>query len=127
MDLDACPVHLVLHPGFDEEMWINYRMLQLFDLLSLYFCCDGYGDGGFKEERLAPIPAGYAADGGVELGITSNADGSVKMTPYPFDIAPLQVSVRARWMQPGEFASEADCREAYYKTPSTLLHFLITA
>ena len=48
--------------GFEEELWINYRMLQLFDLLSLYFCCDGYGDGEFKEERLAPIPAAYTPD-----------------------------------------------------------------
>ena len=114
------------NPGFEEEIWINYRMLQLFDLLSLYFCCDGYGENGFKEECLAPIPAGYTPDGSIELRITPNADGSVKMTPYPFDVSPLQVSVRARPMQPGQYASEAECREAYYKTPSTLLRFDIT-
>ena len=56
--------------GFEAELWINYRMLQLFDLLSLYFCCDGYGDVGFKEECLAPIPAGYSPDAGVEVRIT---------------------------------------------------------
>ena len=112
--------------GFEEELWINYRMLQLFDLLSLYFCCDGYGQDGFKEECLAPIPAGYSPDDGVELRITPNPDGSVKMAPYPFDVAPLGVSVRTRRMAPGEYESEADCREAYYKTPATLLHFDIT-
>ncbi len=111
---------------FDEELWINYRMLQLFDLLSLYFCCDGYGEDGFKEERLAPIPSGYAPNSGIELHITPNTDGSVKMTPYPFDVAPLQVSVRARLVQPGHYATEADCREAYYKTSANLLHFTIT-
>ena len=112
--------------GFEEELWINYRMLQLFDLLSLYFCCDGYGQDGFKEECLAPIPAGYSPDDGVELRITPNPDGSVKMAPYPFDVAPLRVSLRTRRMAPGEYESEADCREAYYKTPATLLHFDIT-
>lgn len=112
--------------GFEEELWINYRMLQLFDLLSLYFCCDGYGDDGFKEECLAPIPAGYTPDDSVELRITPNPDGSVKMAPYPFDVAPLRVSVRTRRMAFGEYESEADCREAYYKTPATLLHFDIT-
>ncbi len=114
------------NPGFEEELWINYRMLQLFDLLSLYFCCDGYDDRGFKEECLAPIPAGYTPDHGVELRVTPGADGTVKMAPYPFDVAPLRVSVRARRMQPGQYASEADCREAYYKTPATLLRFDIT-
>ena len=111
---------------FEEELWINYCMLQLFDLLSLYLCCDGYGENGFKEERLAPIPAGYSSDGGVELRITPNADGSVKMDPYPVDVARLRVSVRARLMQPGSYLSEGDCREAYYKTPATLVHFDIT-
>ncbi len=113
--------------GFEQELWINYRMLQLFDLLSLYFCCDGYGDAGFKEECLAPIPAGYSPDGGVELRIMPNPDGSVRMDPYPFDVAPLRVAVRTRRMQSGSYSSEADCREAYYKTPATLLHFDITA
>ena len=65
-------------------------------------------------------------DGGVELRITPNPDGSVKMYPYPFDVAPLQVAVRTRRMQPRSYSSEADCREAYYKTPATLLHFDIT-
>ena len=98
------------NPRFKEELWINHRMLQLFGLLSLYFCCDGYGEDGFKEECLAPIPSGYTPDGSIELHITPNADGSVKMAPYPFDVVPLRVSVRARRMQPGRYASEAACR-----------------
>ncbi len=113
-------------PRFEDELWVNYRLLQVFDLLSLYFCCDGYGERGFEEERLAPIPAGYAPDDAVELRLTPNADGSVKMAPYPFDASPLRVSLRARRMQPGRYASEADCREAYYKTPAELLRFEIT-
>ena len=88
----------------------------------------GTEDTGFKEERLAPIPAGYMPDDAVELCITPNADGSVKMDPYPFDVAPLRVTVRTRRMKPGKLVPgpESDCRAAYYKTPATLLHFDIT-
>ena len=111
---------------FEDELWVNYRMLQLFDLLSLYFCCDGYRDNGFKEECLAPIPAGYAPDDSVELRITPNPDGSVRMDPYPFDISPLQVTVRARRMPAGQYDSEADARAAYYKTPAGLLQFQVS-
>ena len=114
-----------VNAAFEEELWINYRMLQLFDLLSLYFCCDGYRDNRFKEECLAPVPASYMPDSGVELRITPNADGSVRMDPYPFDVAPLQVTVRARRMPPGQYDSEADARAAYYKTPARLLQFQI--
>ena len=112
--------------GFEEELWINYRMLQLFDLLSLYFCCDGYREDGFKEECIAPIPAGYEPADAVDLRISPNPDGSVRMAPYPFDITPLRVSVRTRRVQSGQHGSEADCRAAYYRTPATLLHFDIT-
>ena len=65
-------------------------------------------------------------DDAVELCITPNADGSVKMDPYPFDVAPLRVTVRTRRMKPGRYQSEPECRAAYYKTPATLLHFDIT-
>src|SRR4030095_11876003 len=44
------------NPTFENDLWFNYRALQIYDLLSLYFCCDGYADNDhFKEERLAPI------------------------------------------------------------------------
>ena len=35
------------------SLWINYRMLQLFDLLSLYFCCDGYGTRPASRKRAS--------------------------------------------------------------------------
>ena len=38
-------------------MWVNYRIFQVFDLLSLYFCCDGYeADGSMKAVRITPVP-----------------------------------------------------------------------
>jgi len=41
------------NPTFENNLWFNYRV---YDLLSLYFCCDGYSnDDYFKQERLAPI------------------------------------------------------------------------
>jgi hypothetical protein len=39
------------NPTFENDLWFNYRALQIYDLLSLYFCCDGYADDDhFKED-----------------------------------------------------------------------------
>src|SRR5262249_34274740 len=80
-------------PSFENDLWFNYRALQIYDLLSLYFCCDGYADDDhFKEERLAPIRLSYDNQTEVELRIIPAGVRSVRMGPYPFDIAPLTVS-----------------------------------
>lgn len=115
------------NPKFENELWFNYRALQIYDLLSLYFCCDGYTeDDQFKEDVLAPIRLSYDTDEEVELRIIPSAPRSVKMEPYPFDISPLKVSVRARTIPPGPYTSEEACLEAYHKAPRQLLTFEIS-
>ncbi len=85
------------HPGLENELAYNYMALQIFDLLSLYFCCDGYAaDNQFKEYAIAPVRVSYDSDETVRLTIRPNGAGSVIMDPYPFDVSPVQFSARAR-------------------------------
>lgn len=115
------------HPAFENDLWFNYRALQIYDLLSLYFCCDGYSDeNNFKEDLLAPIRVAYDSQAEVELRILPNGARSVRMEPYPFDVSPLKVSVRARKIPPGVYSSEGDCLEAYHRAQRQLLEFEIT-
>ena len=112
--------------GFDDELSYNYRALQIFDLLSLYFCCDGYNsEREFKSYTIAPIRLAYDNPEEAELTIVPNGPGSVKMSPYPFDVSPLQVSVRARIMRPTNGISHEAGLEAYQKAPRQLLTFEI--
>ena len=114
-------------PSFDNELWFNYRALQIYDLLSLYFCCDGYADDShFKEERLAPIRLSYDSPAEVELRIVPNGVRAVKMEPYPFDVSPLTVSARGRIISPGKETSPEGCLETYHKAPRQLLSFEIS-
>ncbi|MGH7772218.1 MAG: DUF3891 family protein [Candidatus Binatia bacterium] len=115
------------NPKFSEELWFNYRLLQVYDLLSLYFCCDGHAEDAFKEDLIAPVPVGYDVKEEVELRIIPKGASSVRFEPYPFDISPLKVSVRARIIPPGSFRSEKECSEAYHKAPRQLLSFEIRA
>ena len=117
-----------LEPGFENELAYNYMALQVFDLLSLYFCCDGYAnENEFKEYKIAPVRVSYDSDETVTLTIKPNGPGSVIFDPYPWDISPLKVSARARIVAPPAEKTEATCAEAYHKAARQLLTFELSA
>jgi hypothetical protein len=100
--------------------------LQIYDLLSLYFCCDGYAtEDTFKEYKIAPVRVSYDSDETVELRILPNGN-AVRFDPYPFDTSPLEVSVRARVVKPAANQSEEAGLEAYQKAPRRIINFQIT-
>jgi hypothetical protein len=115
------------NPAFAEELWFNFRALQVFDLLSLYFCCDGYADDErFKEDLIAPVPLSYESKAEAELRLIPNGAKSVRFAPYPFDVAPLNVGVRVRRFEMRQFASEQEGLAAYHQAPRQILNFEIT-
>src|SRR5262245_3002472 len=114
--------------SFENELAYNYMALQIFDLLSLYFCCDGYAsESDFKEYAIAPVRVSYVSNETVKLTIKPNGAGSVIFDPYPFDVSPLKVSVRARIIAPLAEKTELTCMDAYHKAPRQLLSFEVSA
>jgi hypothetical protein len=104
-------------PAAREAFWHNYSVLQVFDLLSLHFCCDGYDGHEMQEVTLERVPAMYGSDRIVEVHLVPTGPGSLRMTPYPFDMVPLQVSVMARQMTPLVDEPDLVAREAYHRAP----------
>lgn len=116
------------HPGFERELNYNYMALQIFDLLSLYFCCDGYAaEDQFKEYTIAPVRLTYESDETVKLTLRPNGAGSVVIDPYPFDVSPVRFSARARVVAPPAEKSEAACIDAYQKAPRQMITFEVSA
>ena len=66
----------------------------------------------------------YDSDETVELRVVPNGNG-VRFDPYPFDISPLQVSVRARVISLSAGKSEEAGLEAYQKAPRQIINFQI--
>ena len=116
------------HPDFENELGYNYMALQIFDLLSLYFCCDGYASNeAFKEYAIAPVRVSYDRDETVRLTIRPNGTGSVVIDPYPFDLSPLKFSARARVVAPPKEKTESACMDAYHRAPRQMLTFEVSA
>jgi Protein of unknown function (DUF3891) len=93
-----------------NEFAINYHMLQVWDLLSLYLC-----GGEHKAQTFEPVPTGYqAADAqGRRLSVTPIDESKLSIDPYPFDVRPFRVCYAYKHVG-GDFSSEAAFLEAYY-------------
>jgi hypothetical protein len=113
---------------FERQLWFNYKALQVYDVLSLYFCVNGYEGEDLKEDRVGPIPVSYNTDEEATLRIVpvNGAGVQVRIAPYPFDASPLKIALRVRTLRKRDFRSEQECREAYFKAPRALLLFEIT-
>jgi hypothetical protein len=109
-----------------RAFWTNYCALQVFDLMSLYFCLDGYEGNDLVATTLTGVPMGYEGEEIADVRIVPVGDNRVRLDPYPFDAAFKQV-VPARLMAAAPVASEAEGREAFYRAPRQALEWEITA
>jgi hypothetical protein len=113
-------------PDARANLWYNYRLLQVFDLLSLYFCRDGFKKGAIQSEVLEGVPVKPGSPETAEITITATSPTSLKMSPYPLDMPALAVSMMARVVTPVLDQPEPLAKEAYYQARRTPLTWEIT-
>jgi Protein of unknown function (DUF3891) len=65
----------------EEERWANYKLLQIFDRLSLHFCMKDADRG--EADVLTPVPVDYAGTE-TELRIEPDGPWSIRLDPFPF-------------------------------------------
>jgi hypothetical protein len=109
--------------GFDpKQVWINYRLLQVWDLLSLHFSCTPPFD-----DVIEPVPCSYDAAGGegVRLTLTPVDAYTVAIDPYPFDVRPLRIAVPAKRLAQSRFSDQDAFRKAYFQAPVELMTFTL--
>ena len=97
----------------DEERWVNYKLLQIYDRLSLYFCLKDL-EGG-EADAIAPVPAGYDA-GDVELRIEPVGPWRVSIDPYPFVQRPARFTLARKTLPKHSYAGNDDFRADYFAT-----------
>jgi Protein of unknown function (DUF3891) len=129
-DLEPWQREIATSLGLDEPsnrraFWTNYCMLQVFDLLSLYFCLDGYQGESLAETTLRGIPMAYEGDAVADVRIVPVGESRVRMDPFPFD-TPFRQVAPARILDPLPVASEAEGREAFYRAPRRALEWEIS-
>jgi hypothetical protein len=110
------------HGWNPQQFRINYRLLQVWDLMSLYFSC-----GEPTDDYIEPVPTRYTDEDGEGVRITfSPLDAmTVALDPYPFDEAPLQIQLPVKRFRSGEFPDHDAFIKAYFQAPTELLEYTL--
>lgn len=96
--------------GHGSPLWLDYRLLQAWDTLSLSLCRD-YDRG---RGTLDTVPVG-TGDRDVSVEHTALEDGEHRLDPYPFDESPVRTTVHARAVPKSAFGGTHDLTEAYFR------------
>lgn len=107
--------------GWDAaQVRVNYRLLQVWDLLSLYFSCQEPA-----EDYIEPVPTSYReAEGeGVRMTLTPVGRNKVAVYPFPFDVNPCKFQLTARRLSPAKFKNEDDFYKAYFRAPLIVMEY----
>jgi hypothetical protein len=125
-----------------DYIWFNYRMMQVFDRLSLFFCCNfdletattaesqsqedkEYGRA-FYRSTIDPTPVRF---GQPDAAISLTPLGKTRLTvdPYPFDQAPLKVAVRGRLVPRRAYKTQEEFRDVYRRQPRESFEYTLVA
>lgn len=89
----------------DGERWVNYRLLQVYDRLSLHFCMR---DVEREPAEIAPVPVTYAGEE-TALRLEPRGPWAVAADPFPFGESPAvfelvrRVLPKRPWRDADEF------------------------
>lgn len=93
----------------EDERWTNYKLLQVFDRLSLYFCLKDLEAG--EADTIAPVPVDYSG-GEVSLAIEPTGPWRVRIDPFPFAESPARFTLLRRAIEKKAW-TEREFRETF--------------
>ena len=125
------------YAGMDsqEQIWLNYLMMQVFDRLSLFFCANfdlttvpptgAHTAGkGYYGPSVKPTPVRLGEED-TEIKLRAVDPKTVVVEPYPFDQSPLRVGVRAKLIPRIAYKSQEEFREVYAKAQREQFEFTL--
>jgi hypothetical protein len=107
--------------AFDpQQLHTNYRLLQVWDLLGLYFGCQDPCD-----DYIEPVPVTYDDREGEGVRLTMHAitPRKVAFDPYPFDARQLHVQMSYKTLPKSVYPDAESFRKDYFKAPLQLMEF----
>lgn len=97
--------------AFEAQVWTNYRLLQAWDLLSLFFCTRRLEAG--ITACVPHVPVRYGSGEQAKLLLEAVGGDAVTVLPYPFATSPLPLRLRARLVEDRDYRDDADFQRAF--------------
>jgi hypothetical protein len=107
----------------EDELWRNYRLLQVYDRLSLHFCMR---DAAVDALALAPVPV-RRGEPDAELRGEPDGPGRVRLAPFPFARDPMPFTLRRRRVPKAAWPDHASFREAFSATPAEEVELVVAS
>lgn len=110
----------------EEERWANYKLLQIYDRLSLAFCLREWESSDAEAITIGPVPSDYS---GAEVELTLEPVGPwrVRVTPYPFLTSPARFTLVRKLLLRAPFKGNEDFRDAYFGTRAEMVELTAQA
>ncbi|MGH6741298.1 MAG: DUF3891 family protein, partial [Bradyrhizobium sp.] len=105
-----------------KELAINYNLLQVWDMMSLYICQNEV----LKPDKIDPAPTSYSGPG-VGLALTPLGNNTIVLDPYPFDQPSLTTNVIHRRLTQSAFKDTAELQDVYFRTPPQIASFTLVS
>lgn len=102
----------------DGNLSTNYKLMQVWDLLGLYFCCQEPYD-----DFIDPVPTRYDGDSSVKLTMKPVGERKVQFSPYPFDVRPCHIQLTYKSLDKEKFSNVEDFRRAYFQAGARVAEF----
>tara|TARA_Y100000590_G_scaffold12455_4_gene15175 strand:- start:1483 stop:2301 length:819 start_codon:yes stop_codon:yes gene_type:complete len=96
-----------------EKLFQNYKQLQFFDTLALYFNCTH--EKHRTKTTFLHVP--QTKDEDVEVTITPKGNGDYSFAPYPFKQDKIDVEFSGRYLDPAKTTGGEEIGEIIKKTP----------
>jgi hypothetical protein len=109
-------------PELDAWAWAGYRLLQTWDVISLYLTWHLLPSG--REMTLPQVPRGVA-DPGVALALEPDGERACTCAPWPFAAGELDLPVPARTVPDRAYASAEELAAALEAAPWTVLDLAV--
>ena len=102
-----------------KELAVNYNLLQVWDMMSLYICSNEMP----KPDRIEPVPVSYTVQQGIAMTLAPLETQTIGLDPYPFDQPYLTTNVIFRRLTESRFEDSAELQSAYFKTAPQITSF----
>jgi hypothetical protein len=121
---DALLEQTIATSGWDPQaLRFNYHLLQVWDLMSLYFSCAD----PTEDYYLYPVPVRYddKEGEGVRMNFRPLDSKTVAVTPYPFDEEDLRIQLPVKHLKSATFPDRDALIRAYWRAETELLEYTL--
>ncbi len=114
----------------DEQIWTNYKLIELFDQLA-QILCNRYPLNSAERKNGPPtilrhVPVAPGTDDAT-LTLQVVDEHFAILLPYPFDVDPLAIPFPARLVMNRTYASEDEFLRAFYKADQLTITYTLRA